>query len=54
MNSLFTSIIINQYDVARLIYEGRTKTLEENVQIEIFNKIAHQEEFTKFIFGIFN
>jgi len=33
INSLFTNIIINQYDFTRLIYEGRTKTLKEDVQI---------------------
>ena len=54
MNSLFTNIIINQYDFTRDMYEGHTKTLKEDVQIEIFKKIANQEGFTKFFFGIFN
>ena len=54
MNSLFRNIIINQYDFKRYFFEGRTRNLKEEIQIEIFNKIAQQEGFIKFIFGLFN
>ena len=52
MNDLFNTIIINQYDFVKLIYEGRTKELGNSVQKEIFKKIKKLPYFYQFIFGI--
>ena len=51
MNDLFNTIIINQYDFVKLIYEGRTKELGNVVQKELFKKIKHLPYFFQIIFG---